>query len=488
MRFESIAITHTGLVRDANQDSMLEVPESGIFLVADGMGGEQAGDEASAQVVETVKVAAKTFFKRQPTGPSQIEGMMRDTLLEANHEVIQIAVREPAKRGLGSTASLLCLHRGVYFIAQVGDSRVYRVREGKVTQLTRDHTLVWMLYEQGSITYQQLETHPERHLLTQCIGSERPIRVDTFEGEIQVGDLFMVCSDGLTGYATEERTFEILLEDPPDIKGKAQTLIDEALEAGGGDNVTVILARVTSLEDSDDWKPEATAPPTDFDITTTDTLIDAEVGRHVTARPAKNLKPLIGALAVLVLIIIGVASLLTGGDSPVKVDVTYPAEGAPPRDEIEVASRRDDKALPRQALQQDDQGLSIELPGKGEYHLILESTGYMPQFAQIEIDNKDEVPKLELEAWVAMGELVLKLPPDPPATSLKLTRDGRGDSASPELNMTRAELEQAENPLRLWLEPVAQYVLTVQAEGFKPFIKRIIIRSGREKTYKVQYR
>ena len=487
MQFESSAITHTGLVRDTNQDSLLDMPESGVFLVADGMGGEQAGDEASAKVVETVMAAAKTFFKGQPTGPSQIEGMMRDTLLEANHEVVQIAVREPAKRGLGSTASLLCLHRGVYFIAQVGDSRVYRVREGGITQLTRDHTLVWMLYEQGSITYEQLETHPERHLLTQCIGSERPIRVDTFEGDIQVGDLFMICSDGLTGYATEERTYEILLQDPPDLEGKAQALIDEALAAGGGDNVTVILARVTSLEDGDDWKPEATAPPTDFDITTTDTLIDAEVGRLVPARPAKKMKPLIGALVALVLIVIGVASLLTGGDSPVKVVVAYPAEGAPPHDEIEVAARRDDKPLPRRGIQQDDQGLAIELPGKGEYHLILEAPGYMPQFGQLEITDKNETPRLELEAWVAMGELVVKLPPDPPATSLKLTIVGGGNSANPELNMTREELEQSENPLRLWLEP-AQYVLTVQAEGFKSFTRSIIIRSGQEKTYKVQYR
>lgn len=265
MQLDYVARTHQGLVRESNQDSILALPELGIFAVADGMGGEQAGDEASAQTIATIRTASEAFFRAAPEEPGQIEALLRETLAQASQDVFQISVREPAKRGLGSTASLLCLHRGLYFIAQVGDSRVYLAREGRVRQLTRDHTLVWMLYEQGAITRAQLETHPERHLLTQCVGSSRPITIDLFKGTLLPGDLFLICSDGLTGYAGEEKIAELLPEERLSVQARAERLIDESLRAGGGDNVSVIIVRVAALgEPAQLWSlgdQEATQPP-----------------------------------------------------------------------------------------------------------------------------------------------------------------------------------------------------------------------------------
>jgi protein phosphatase len=254
VQFESVSKTHRGLVRETNEDSSLEMPAQGVFGVADGMGGEEAGEEASAQVIATVRRVVENSFQTPPADPPQIEATLREALREANREVYEISVREPGKRGLGSTASILCLHRGRYFIAHVGDSRVYLARRGRLRQLTRDHTLVWSLYERGLLAHDQLEKHPERHLLTQCVGSARPIAVDTTSGECQAGDLFLICSDGLTGYAAEERMGSIVMDRRLGLEARADRLIEEALKAGGGDNVSVVLAQVTESGGERDWK------------------------------------------------------------------------------------------------------------------------------------------------------------------------------------------------------------------------------------------
>ena len=152
-----MAKTHQGLVRETNEDSILEMSAQGVWGVADGMGGKEAGDEASAQVIVTARRVVENFFQTPPAGPPQVETIMREALREANRDVYEISVREPGKRGLGSTASMLCLHRGHYFISHVGDSRIYHARQGRLRQLTRDHTLVWSLYERGLLAHDQLE-------------------------------------------------------------------------------------------------------------------------------------------------------------------------------------------------------------------------------------------------------------------------------------------------------------------------------------------
>lgn len=257
MIYRSTARTHVGLVRQMNQDAYLSDPDRGIFLVADGMGGEQAGEEASAQVVETVRAAVDHFFREPPRRPVQIRRLLQESVIQANQDVLQIAQRAPEKRGLGSTASLLCLHRGMFFLAQAGDSRIYLMREGRLRQLTRDHTVVWRLYEQGLLDREELETHPDRHLLTQCIGGLNPLHVDLDHDRLREDDCFLLCSDGLTGYVDEETISEVLQDPTLDIDGRAEKLLAMALAGGGGDNVTVLLIEVGSLEGEEPFEAGA---------------------------------------------------------------------------------------------------------------------------------------------------------------------------------------------------------------------------------------
>lgn len=246
--------THIGRVRDENQDAVLVLPGIGVYMVADGMGGCRGGRQAAMQVVKTVGENMQAVLESAPPGtPEELQSLIRTTLEQSNLDVLQIGKLEPQKSGLGSTASLLCLHRGLFFIGQVGDSRVYQFRKGTLAQLTSDHTVVWQMYEKGMINRAELETHPERHLLTQCVGSARPIVVDLFEGAAYRDDVFLICSDGLNGYVGEAMIFEIIGKFWHDLDGCAQKLVDAALAGGGGDNVSVVLARVDGIDASDDW-------------------------------------------------------------------------------------------------------------------------------------------------------------------------------------------------------------------------------------------
>ncbi len=160
MKITSVERTDVGKVRSENQDSIFSRAKDGIYVVADGMGGERAGAEASAQVVTTIeRVTAEFFNAPGEKTPVAVEKTLRQALADANADVYGISVKEPDKAGLGSTGTLLCLYRGVYFVSHVGDSRAYLLRDGSVVQLTRDHSVVWALYENGLITRDQLETH-----------------------------------------------------------------------------------------------------------------------------------------------------------------------------------------------------------------------------------------------------------------------------------------------------------------------------------------
>ena len=285
MKFESVALTDIGLVREQNQDAIMESPGQGVFLVADGMGGEKAGEEASAQVVLTVQESLNAFFSAPPLNPAQLIEYMRDTLLQANMDVLQIAVREPGKRGLGSTASLMCLHRGVC-----------------------------LLYERGVITREQIETHPERHLLTQCIGSRRPVNVDLMEQAVHPGDLFLICSDGLSGMIGAEDIRRCLADTQSGVEVIGDTLIQQALKAGGGDNVSTVLVRVTELEPDDDWTPDELENLQNFEVTKEETIASEE-----TTKPVRRATWVgIGAPLILLLLFIAAFALLKSGDDGAK--------------------------------------------------------------------------------------------------------------------------------------------------------------------------
>lgn len=430
MKFTSFLRTDVGKVREENEDSIFSLPEHGLFVVADGMGGEIAGAEASAQVIRSVeRVATKFFESGPPTSPSSLEETLIQSLQQANNDVFDISVKDSDKAGLGSTGSVLDLHRGAYFIAQVGDSRVYLVREGKVQQLTRDHTVVWALYESGVITRDQIETHPDRHFLTQCIGAPKSLQVDTFQGQTFPGDLFLICSDGLTGYAGESDVERILLEAGDDLKTSGDQLIEAALEGGGGDNISVILVRVESLDDEDTWTPEETGPSADLSLAvpfTEDQGPDTE-----THRRGRSPLPFI-AIGVGVLAILGGIFALTRDKAftaRIQLLSASPTEFANkidlPKADVRILNSAGE---PFERLEMDEDRIFVfELDEGNKQYRVRISAPWMVEIDEVRIFEAGGEP-VRFQPMVA-GRLYISLPPESEVIAkLEIDRESGGDS------------------------------------------------------------
>jgi len=226
------AATHVGLVRSQNQDTMLVMPGYGLFVVADGLGGEACGDVASRIAVETVERAA---------GDGQ---SLREAVAAADRAVALAAAAGDGRAGMGCTIVALRVDGGRWELAWVGDSRAYRVNPGAargIERLTRDHSLVQELLDQGAIGEEEARSHPHRHLVTRALGSLGSAdSVDCSQGAVAEGDLFVLCSDGLHGLL-EDRDIRSTVEDSGTPQAAAEALVRKALEAGGVDNVTVIV-------------------------------------------------------------------------------------------------------------------------------------------------------------------------------------------------------------------------------------------------------
>lgn len=228
------AATDTGRVRDHNEDSALA--EGGIFVVADGMGGHAAGEVASGIVVETMRELAS----RDDLAADDIT----QQLLVANQRILAAVEAHPDQRGMGTTATGLALvtaggadHWAVF---NVGDSRVYRHIAGTLTQMTVDHSEVQELVDAGVITTQEARIHPARNVVTRSLGTDYAYQSDVWVLPPYAGERFVICSDGLTNEISDEGLSEIL-QQHPDPQIAAEELVRAAVEAGGRDNVTVIV-------------------------------------------------------------------------------------------------------------------------------------------------------------------------------------------------------------------------------------------------------
>lgn len=211
-----------------------------VFVVCDGMGGHEAGQIAS-------ELACKTFLEVYLNHPgSQPEPALRDAVKAANRYVHDVSLTVPGRRGMGTTLSALCLIQDRAHIAQVGDSRVYRLRSGVVALLTRDHTWVNEVVTSGMMSKEDAEVHPYRHMLTRAIGTEQVVVAELFDYELEVGDTYMICSDGLTNHLDKTDIESILTANAP--ADAAWELVNRALAEGGSDNCTVIVVRVDSLD------------------------------------------------------------------------------------------------------------------------------------------------------------------------------------------------------------------------------------------------
>jgi len=230
--------TDTGRQRSANEDSYFA--RAPIFVVADGMGGAQAGEVAS-------KTAAEAFDRDLPGAPP--EQVLRDTIEAANSEINSRARSDPSLAGMGTTitAAIVNASEEEVAIGHVGDSRAYRLRDGKLERLTRDHSLVEEMRRKGQLTDAQAEEHPQRSIITRALGPEPEVEVDVQTVPSMPKDVFLLCSDGLTTMLGEERIAS-LLADSSSMSAATRALVDEANKAGGRDNITALAFQ---LEDSE---------------------------------------------------------------------------------------------------------------------------------------------------------------------------------------------------------------------------------------------
>lgn len=235
LRIEDQAFrTDTGRQRSENEDSLFV--RAPIFVVADGMGGAQAGEVAS-------KAAADSFDRDLPEGPP--EQFLRETIEAANRRIHELARADPSRAGMGTTitAAIVDAQAEEVGVGHVGDSRAYRLRRGQLERLTRDHSLVEEMRRKGQITDAQAEDHPQRSIITRALGPEPDVEVDLQTVPAAPGDVFLLCSDGLTTMVSEERIAAILAG-AGSMREAVRTLVDEANGAGGRDNITALAFRV----------------------------------------------------------------------------------------------------------------------------------------------------------------------------------------------------------------------------------------------------
>ena len=247
------ARTDVGMIRSGNEDNFFADanPARGIFIVADGMGGHAAGEVASEMAVQIV---ARELNGISDLHASETEDRVMQALLRANHAIYERTIAEVDKQGMGTTVSALLLAGRRYLIGQVGDSRIYLVRDGALRQLTKDHSYVQEQVDAGYLTPEQARYHPYSNVITRCVGASDEVEPDTFAGEVKAGDLFLVASDGLTGMVDDRRLHQLLVSraTPERI---IDALIAEANGRGGLDNITAVLVKVSATAGgSDDAK------------------------------------------------------------------------------------------------------------------------------------------------------------------------------------------------------------------------------------------
>lgn len=236
MELAAFGATDVGKVRPRNEDSFLVHTEIGVFAVADGMGGHIAGDIASRTALDAV-AASLTIA---PTDEKTVHSAMK----LANLTVWERGETERDKAGMGTTLTTLAFtpQRTESIIGHVGDTRVYRLRGGELEQLTRDHTVAWEMIERGQLTKSSARRHPLSSMLQRSIGTRADVDIDIARAPVESGDLYLVCSDGLTGMMDDEDLLTLLAQEKP-LDQLCQELIEAANLRGGVDNITAVLVK-----------------------------------------------------------------------------------------------------------------------------------------------------------------------------------------------------------------------------------------------------
>ena len=248
MRITSCGMTDVGLKRVHNEDNFLINEEVGVYVVCDGMGGHAGGEIASAIAVHTIDES----FSLMSLENQSVEGMdevisqhITSIVQLAGKTIFEEAKRERRYRGMGTTCVMTYVHDGKGYIAHVGDSRGYLLRKNRIEQLTEDHSLVNERIRAGYLTVEEAKNFRLKNVITRSLGFENEVEVDIQIVPLEVGDILMMCSDGLCNLVEAEQMARVMLENP--LQQATRTLIHMACDAGGDDNITVVMFRVDEL-------------------------------------------------------------------------------------------------------------------------------------------------------------------------------------------------------------------------------------------------
>lgn len=252
MRLEAIGKTDVGLRRAHNEDSYLIVEDQRLFVVADGMGGHNSGEVASMLAVETVAGFFDetegdddiTWPFRPDRGVTYHANRLATAVKLANLRIHETAQRAGDQKGMGTTFVGIYFYRNDAVIAHVGDSRVYRLRENQLTQLTEDHSLLNDYLRTRDLTPEEIENFPRKNVILRALGMKDSVQVDVMEDRYQEGDIYLICSDGLNGMLTDEEIEACMVRHKQNLDQIAEALITGANDAGGDDNITTLLIRI----------------------------------------------------------------------------------------------------------------------------------------------------------------------------------------------------------------------------------------------------
>ena len=234
-----IGKTDPGMVRDNNEDSIMLRPDLGLAVLADGMGGHQAGEVASAMAIDLVK----QFFENasQRSGVLNYNDIVSDSIMLANSAIFELSKNKADCAGMGSTVVVTYFDGEKVYVGHVGDSRLYRYRDGELHQVTEDHSLVQELVSRGLLSKEEAIESTNKNLVTRALGIEESVQIDIAEEEWQPGDIYLLCSDGLNDVLRDDVISDILESNKDNLETALDSLIETVNSNGGPDNVSVIL-------------------------------------------------------------------------------------------------------------------------------------------------------------------------------------------------------------------------------------------------------
>jgi protein phosphatase len=294
----SVSVTDPGRRRRRNEDTVVSKPP--LFAIADGMGGAKAGEVAS-------RLAADALSERRDDGAADPEQCVVDLIRAANRRVYERAAADESVAGMGTTMTVALVAEDRVAIGHVGDSSAYLIRSGELEQLTEDHSLVAELVRSGRLSPEEAETHPQRSVITRVLGPDPDVDVDVFSIEARAGDLFFLCSDGLTDMVDDETILELVAKDRDDLDRAARQLVRAANRGGGEDNITVIFFE---LGEGVEPAPAPTEKPQEDDETTLDETDAVPVPKRARASHRRRRVGIVVAAVVLLLILVAVGAVL----------------------------------------------------------------------------------------------------------------------------------------------------------------------------------